>query len=300
MAWQKLGQLVDGPGSVEWAATHAMLPTIHPRQDGHLDVYYSSRDAGGRSHVGRRTLDGDSIAPRADETPDLVLAPGPLGAFDDSGCQASWIVDTSDGPLMYYNGWSLGRTVPFYFYIGAARRSPSGAWTRISAAPILGRSAADPYLTASPCVLVENGRWRMWYVSGARWTMEAGAPKHYYHIRYAESRDGIAWQPTGVVCIDFASPDEYAIARPVVIRDGAVYRMWYTYRGRRYRIGYAESPDGLTWKRLDHLAGIGTGPEAWDSEMVAYPFVFDWRSRRFMIYNGNGYGRTGFGLARWE
>jgi putative glycosyltransferase len=35
----------------------------------------------------------------------------------------------------------------------------------------------------------------------------------------------------------------------------------------------------------------------WDSEMIEYPFVFDHAGERYMLYNGNGYGKSGFGLA---
>jgi hypothetical protein len=34
--------------------------------------------------------------------------------------------------------------------------------------------------------------------------------------------------------------------------------------------------------------------------MVVYGYVFDWDGRRYMLYNGNRYGRTGFGLAEWR
>jgi hypothetical protein len=44
-------------------------------------------------------------------------------------------------------------------------------------------------------------------------------------------------------------------------------------------------------------AGIGLSTEGWDSEMIEYPFVFDHNGDRYMLYNGNGYGKTGFGLA---
>ena len=40
--------------------------------------------------------------------------------------------------------------------------------------------------------------------------------------------------------------------------------------------------------------------EGWDSEMICYPYVFEHRGRFFMLYNGNGYGKTGFGVAVLE
>jgi hypothetical protein len=141
----------------------------------------------------------------------------------------------------------------------------------------------------------------MWYVSAVKWTLENGMPKHYYHIRYAESSDGVHWRRDGTVCIDFASADEHAFARPCVLKDGdGCYRMWYSYRGERYRIGYAESADGIVWQRRDDCAGIEPSAAGWDAEMIEYPAVFDAAGRRYMLYNGNGYGRTGIGLAVLE
>src|SRR5581483_8683400 len=113
------------------------------------------------------------------------------------------------------------------------------SFQKTSEAPVLGRNDTDPYLAASPCVLIEDGVWRMWYVSGVKWVMENGRPKHYYHIRHAESADGIRWTSPRHVCIDFQSPDEYAIARPWVVKCSGGYRMWYCCRGSAYRMGYA-------------------------------------------------------------
>ena len=51
--------------------------------------------------------------------------------------------------------------------------------------------------------------------------------------------------------------------------------MWYSYRGDAYRIGYAESVDGLEWERKDEEAGIDVSADGWDSEMIEYPCVFE-------------------------
>ena len=79
--------------------------------------------------------------------------------------------------------------------------------------------------------------------------------------------------------------------------------MWFSCRsgkGETYRIGYADSPDGIAWTRRDGAAGIDISASGWDSEMIEYPFVFDHKGERYMLYNGNGYGKTGFGLAVLE
>ena len=78
--------------------------------------------------------------------------------------------------------------------------------------------------------------------------------------------------------------------------------MWFSYRsgtGQKYRIGYAVSIDGAIWKLALDDAGIDVSLTGWDSEMIEYPFVFDHKNDRYMLYNGNGYGKTGFGLAVW-
>ena len=76
--------------------------------------------------------------------------------------------------------------------------------------------------------------------------------------------------------------------------------MWFSHRGTRYQIGYAESEDGKNWNRLDHLCSINSAPDGWDSEMLAYPHVFKHGEALYMLYNGNGYGKTGFGIAVLE
>ena len=139
----------------------------------------------------------------------------------------------------------------------------------------------------------------MWYVSGTEWQVTAAGPRHRYHIKYAESRDGARWDRRGLVCIDYQSPDEYAFGRPCVIKDADRYRMWYSRRGESYRMGYAESRDGIVWSREDERCVLDvSSDQGWDAEMVAYPVVADVAGERFMLYNGNGYGRTGIGLAR--
>jgi hypothetical protein len=296
--WKKQGVIVPGPPPATWAASHAALPVVRSVGE-EVELYFSSRDANGRAHVGRARFPAGLGGEAAFDAGPL-LAPGPLGSFDDAGTTTSCLVERDGALHLYYSGWTRGVSVPFYFFVGCARSIEGGAtFQRVSSAPVLERNDVDPYLTASPWILVEDGVWRMWYVSGTGWELTEDAPRHSYHIKYAESDDGIEWRREGRVCIDFAG-DEYAIARPCVVKDGTLYRMWYSSRGDSYRIGYAESADGLDWTRQDGDAGIDVSPDGWDSEMIEYPCVFEYEGSWHMLYNGNGYGATGIGLAVLE
>jgi len=297
MAWVTRGRIVVPDGQAPWVGTHAALPAVLDVAGAHR-IYFSSRDAGNRSHIGYATV--PRLTPDAPVTfsPSAVLTPGSLGAFDDAGVTMSCVVPHDGRHYLFYTGWALGVRVPFYLHSGLAVSDDGGdTFTRLSVAPLLDRIDVDPYLNASPWVIVENGVWRMWYVSGTGWIDTATGPQHRYHVKYAESRDGRHWTRTGHVCLDYASPEEYAFGRPCVVKDADRYRMWYCVRGAHYRLGYAESPDGLVWTRLDDRAGLEPSAGGWDAEMIAYPVVHDSGGRRVLLYNGNGYGRTGIGLA---
>jgi hypothetical protein len=298
-AWRRLGRLPLETNDAPWAATHAALPIVEPLGDARFGVYLSLRDVEGRARIGRTTLTMSSTPAFDPLDPDPVLNLGALGAFDDSGVTSSCLVISGSTRFLYYTGWSRGVTVPFYLAAGLAISRSGGPFERLSQAPLLDRTAVDPFLTASPFVMVDEGRWRMWYVSATEWRPGEAAARHYYNIRYAESGDGIAWHRDGIVCLDYQTPSEHAFARPWVIRDKDGYRMWFAARGDRYRIEFAESQDGTSWSRRSEY-GLSQGTEEWESVMVEYPCVFDWNGRRYMLYNGNDYGRTGVGLAVLE
>ncbi|MEW5850549.1 MAG: hypothetical protein AB2A00_17315 [Myxococcota bacterium] len=299
MRWTKKGLLFAPASGPAWMISHAAVPFADPLGGDLFRVYFSSRDASSRSYTAYVDVElGEAGARVVDLASQPVLEPGPPGTFDDAGAMLSWITTHPQGKHLYYIGWNVGVSVPFRNALGLATEArPGDGFRRYSAGPIIDRSTVDPYFVASSCVLREGSTWRMWYLSCTGWDNVGGKPRHRYHLRYAESADGVAWKRDGRVCIDFRSSEEYAISRPSVLKDGTTYKMWYSYRGEAYRIGYAESDDGLSWQRLDERAGIDVSPSGWDSEMIEYPHVFDHRGRRYMLYNGNGYGKTGIGLA---
>lgn len=297
MTWKKHGR-VFGPESVEWAASHAQLPTARQLDESVYRVYFAARNEQNMSRIGYVDIDVEDPHDPVDVASRPVLELGPIGAFDDSGVFPHWIVERGDEVLLYYTGWMRGDRVPYYAAIGLAREEGT-RFERLSRAPILPRSDVDPYLMHSPCVLVEDGTWRLWYASATEWDTSGEAPKPHYHVRYAESPDGRRWDANGTVCIDYEHEDEWAIARPCVRRTDDGYRMWYCYSrdDRGYRIGCAESDDGVSWTRRDGQVGIEPSADGWDSNALCYPYVFEHDRRTYMLYNGSDFGERGFGLA---
>jgi hypothetical protein len=298
--WTKRGLVLTAAGQARWMSSHAALPIVDRDADA-LRLYFTSRDERGRSHIGVGDLhlwESGGRVSSIDLEP--VLSPGAMGTFDDAGVTGSCLVRHGSRQFLYYTGWSLGVSVPFYLAAGLAISDRGSTFRRLSAAPLLDRSGADPYLTASPWVLVDGSRWRMWYVSGTEWHVVSGRPRHRYLIKYAESADGLHWERHDSVAISYQNDREYAFGRPCVLHEDGRFRMWFSSRGDEYRLGYAESSDGIRWIRDDSAAGVLPSTEGWDAEMVTYPVVFRHDGTLQMLYNGNGYGRSGIGLASAE
>jgi hypothetical protein len=219
----------------------------------------------------------------------------------------SWIVDCSQRKFFYYIGWNPQVTVAYRLSIGLATSEEEAPnfFIKYSEGPICDRCVNEPFFNTAPCVLFESGLWRMWYVSCTGWETINNRPEPRYHVKYAESRNGIYWRRTARVCIDY---DEFtrAIGRPCVFKEDGLYKMFYSYRGvvnyrtdpeQSYRLGYAESNDGLDWTRRDDEVGISKSEGGWDSEMLEYCSLYQHNGQRFMLYNGNGFGQSGFGYA---
>ena len=279
---------------------YAAVPFVKQLKGNHVRIYYSGRNLLNQSVTLYFDYDIETRKILTDNGR-ILLKPEKPGAFDDAGTVLFQIVSYKDEHFLFYSGWTLEVQVPFRFTIGIAKsKSDDKDFLRISDGPVVGQTIFDPYMAGAPAVIIENGIWKMWYITCTKWMIENGVAKHYYLIKYTESQDGIHWFNERSTAIDFKNDEEFAIARPVVIREENIYKMWYSYRGNYYKIGYAESQDGITWKRKDEEIKMDVSDTGWDSEMVCYGFIFDHNNKRYMVYNGNGYGKSGIGLAVLE
>ncbi|MDQ6765246.1 MAG: hypothetical protein M3Z22_03985 [Verrucomicrobiota bacterium] len=300
--WQKQGLLFAPKGDLSWARSYAHIPTVELTEEGFVRVYFASLDAEKFGRIGYVDLDFDNPKRIRHVATEPVLGLGELGTFDDSGAVPSCVLRVGEKRHLYYIGFQRTERVPYMLFSGLAIGNADGSFTRTSTIPILDRTPEEPYSRSAPFVLLEDGIWKMWYWSCRKWVSDEQGVHYSNVVRYATSADGATWKTDEHVCIAPNEPDEYSIGRPCVLRQGGLYRMWFSARSfsRLYVIGYAESGDGLHWERRDEEAGIEKSATGWDSEMICYPYVIEINGKLHMFYNGNQHGATGFGYAVLE
>ena len=296
--WQKLG-LIFNP-EIEFKKIDrscSIVPIVDDIDDNSdiIRIYFTPRDQSNKSEF--RYFNFNMINFKVELISEPLFKHGKLGTFDESGVVVCSIVNVNNQKSYYYQGWSLGISVPFLTSIGVAKLHNSSI-LRIGDGPIMAQALHEPYCCASPTVIFDEDKYKMWYASMDRWEKNGDELKHYYDIKYAESLDGINWHRFSKGVITYQNDSEYAFGRPFVLKEHNIYKMWYCYRGISYRIGYAESIDGINWNRMDSTIDLNVSESGWDSEMIEYPTIFDYRNERYMLYNGNGYGKTGIGLAK--
>lgn len=298
MNWHKNGLVYAPSGLHGWDKSYAHLPTAHLTGGETLRVYFAALDEERYGRIGFIDVSADQpgLIKAISTTPALDL--GEQGTFDDSGVNPSCLVERNGTQYLYYIGWQRCQRVPYMLFAGVAVSENGTTFRRLSRAPILDRTTDEPFLRSATSIICDQDVMRCWYVSARGWTTVQGALYPEYVVRYAESGDGLQWRAYKHICIELRD-DEFGIGRPWVVRDGSLYRMWYSIRSRTapYRIGYAESADGIEWERKDEECTIPRSEAGWDSEMICYPCVTDVGARRYLFYNGNQHGATGFGYA---
>jgi hypothetical protein len=213
------------------------------------------------------------------------------------------VVPIGDRLFAYYLGWTVGGSVPFTNFVGVAvANADATRFERFSPAPVVGRSRENPFTVGYPWVLCRGKTFHMWFGSHLHWG--ASGLEMVHVVKEARSDNGLVWTADPRVVVPLGGgidPAEFAVSRPVVIEEAEQLSMWYARRRPAYSIGHAFSIDGgATWRRNDEAIAFLGEPEAWEAHERTYPCVFDHDGRRYMLYNGNGYGRTGFGAAVLE
>jgi hypothetical protein len=298
--WNKLGQ-VYAPGSSgrhSKLVSHAANPLPIHLEDDVYRIFYSGRDKENRSSVG--AVDIDILQRKVvAEHYHPFFQHGPEGCYYADGVSIGNCYLENGVRYMLFMGWQNPRNGHWRGDIGRLKVNRDLTLELDGDAPYMGVDTTDPISLSYPWVF-QNGEddYLMWY--GSTMTWDAGNGEMIHVINHASSLDGHTWVRHGLA-VPYKTGVAQAFSRPTVTKNTrGGFDMWFSYRsgsGDRYRIGYARSADGKAWTLDLNNAGIAVAPHGWDSEMIEYPFVLEHKGLKYMLYNGNGYGKTGFGLA---
>ncbi len=298
--WQKLGLLYAASGDSRHSKllSHAANPLPILMEGDVYRVFFSGRDANNRSSVGavdvdivRREVIRDHHQP--------FFQHGPEGSFYADGVSIGNCYEVAGVRYILFMGWQSPEDGHWRGDVGRLVLKPDLTLELENNAPFMTSDSVDPISLSYPWVQPDGvGGYSMWYGSTKTW--DAGNGEMLHVINHASSADGHAWRRDGLA-VPYELGHAQAFSRPSVVRNAeGHFEMWFSYRsgsGEKYRIGYAVSRSGRNWKLELEAAGIDVSEEGWDSEMLEYPFVFEHKGLRYMMYNGNDYGKSGFGLA---
>lgn len=303
MRWKKLGVVWKPDGKSTWAISHGMGPTPVWLNEQVIRVFITCLDERGRGRPGY--VDVDALDPTnvlaVSQKP--ILEIGQPGCFDDNGLMATSVVEPKKGTLyMYYAGFELCSQIRYRIFTGLAISDDGGeSFTRYSDAPILDRSDNELFFRCGPFVMMDQGVFKLWYIAGSKWITISGKDMPVYDLRYQESKDGINWSDQGLLSMPISEKDEHGFGRPWIVKRGASdYLLFYSIRRcsfGAYRLGYAESSDGIHWVRKDNEMGLDVTPDGFDSDAMMYSSVLTVEDRTYCFYNGNNFGELGFGVA---
>ncbi len=228
------------------------------------------------------------------DDPVTTLGPDPASGWEDM-VNRNCVLKIGDTYKMWYTGQAHGNS-----YIGVAESENGIDFHRITKDPVL--SPEVPFEGASvmnPCVLYENGIYRMWYSAGE--TYEPNV------LCYAESVDGVTWQKSPLNPILEKNPEkEYEQNRiggcQVIPHPALGYLVFYIgYRDIHTAcVCVAYSKDGITdFHRCKTNPLVAPTPGEWDADSCYKPSaLYDAKNNRWRIwYNGRAKGAEYIGMA---
>ena len=315
MRWQKLGHIFNPTdhllphGCVQYAQSPQTL-ILHDR----VRIYFASRsiDTNGKflSHV--LYVDFDHSMNKLLAISDHeVISLGGLGTFDEHGIFPLNVLQHDNQIYGYTCGWNRRVSVSVDTGIGLAISSDDGrTFHRIGEGPIVTSSLNEPFLVGDAFVRCIQCTFHMWYIFGTAWKKYSSSttPDRTYKIGHSTSLDGINWvkEESRQIIADAIGAQE-SQALPTVIEINNTWHMFFCFResfdfrtanGRGYRLGHAYSENLRDWTRDDTILSLKGTDYSWDSDMQCYPHVFELNQQIFLLYNGNSFGKYGFGLAR--
>lgn len=303
MGWLKCGKICDcKTWDLPWYKMNTMTPLPHLRKDGVLRIFLTMCDEQNRGRVGYVDVNPDNPGEILNYSKEPVLDIGDVGMFDEAGVLPTSLYQADDKIWLFYSGYQKQVNYPYTILTGIAYSEDDGdSFQRVHKVPILDRRDEELFIRSGAEILkVENG-YRMWYSSGDSWFDRGDKDAPNYDIKCIFSEELDVWSGKPTLSIPLKE-DEYGLTMPQVFYDNQIYKMIYSVRtlSKGYRLGYAESEDGIVFERKDELLNFDVSRDGFDSEMVCFGKCFKYKNRIYLFYCGNHYGIGGLGWAELE
>jgi hypothetical protein len=286
---------------------HAQVPIVDVIGDV-WRIYYSTR-FNGKSQPMWVEVDGNNPTKILNQSTGPILDLGKVGSFDVAGVMPTELIEVDDVKYMYYIGWTNRQDTPYHNTIGLATSKDGGnTWNKYSDGPIFGTSRLEPGFLGTIAVINEFNTFFGYYLSCREWKEFNGKLEPLYDIKIATSENGIDWTPTEKIAIPLRE-GEGGISKASIIKYNEKYLMWYSVRkdhdyrtniNASYRIKCVESTNLLIWKDVNEFGLDIDSNSKWDNEMVAYSHIFNYNDCLNMLYNGNGFGKSGIGHTKFR
>ena len=309
MKWIKKGILFEPKSQTPWMKKYGILPTPYYMEEKNVIRIFFGTSA--EDNICKITF----IDVNADNPSEIIylhtsplLSEGEAGLFDEHGLNPSQIVWINHAPYLFYIGYQRLNSLPYLLFCSYAELNLQlDQVVYRKKVPLLDRTDNEPHIRSAITIVKKDDEYLFWYVSAYKWELMntpifQNKKLPNYHIKFGKTKNFESFDIYPEPVIYPINENEFGFGRPWCIFENGIFKMWYSLRRRNitYRIGYAESTDGIHWIRKDMDAGIDVSNYGWDSEMICYPAVLKVKDKTYMFYNGNQNGLTGFGYAVLE
>lgn len=289
---------------ISWYKKNIMKPVAYGIDQQRIRLYVTLCDEDNVGRIGYIDINADDPKDILDYSRDPCINIGEEGKFDSHGCVSACIYEENDIMYMYYSGYNRHQDVPYTILTGCAvcRDNERVQFDKINDGnAILAPTQHEKYFRANPYVLMADGKYCMWYIGGNDWIELDGARKPLYNAKYIQTENKLQWEDDfPEVSMDLPdNKDVTGYSIGTIWRDDPKYKMILSirYLSKGYRLGYAESIDGIHFTLRENEILLRGKNMEWDREMQCFPYLYTQKNKTYLFYVGNHYGIGGLGYA---
>ena len=233
--------------------------------------------------------------------------PNRIGFFDSHGAMPNQVIKLKNQYYLTYNGWNA--LVDHYLNsVGLIKLNLNRGKFSYEAAlenPFLGRNFDNPSSAVVPWVYFYRNQFNVYYIGTDKWKKVNNKYQPLYYIKFAKGSNLYNLKTLNhKLLIDIY--DEEVYSRPTIISYKDKLIMAFCSRKIRdfrdginsYKIQFATANrKNLIWKRKEYLFSPNLD---WCNKQTSYPFFLKKNDIFYMFFNGNGFGKSGFGVATFH